>query len=485
MSFRALATSALVLLLLGSILVAPAAAEDPPAAEPAPAEEPGAAPPVEEPSAEEPPGDETPAKEDEPPPAKPKPREPANQVKRINVRYRMTFPVLGPVRYAPTFGACRDNCRREHHGNDIMTYGWKGVPVVAVRSGVVERIGLDGALSGCSVRLRHDDRWISKYVHLNNDEPGTDNGEGKPEDCVAPGIEVGARVEEGQLLGWVGDSGNSEGTKPHVHFELRKPNGYPVDPYRSLRNAARVRFTRLDVGDSPVETAVAISNVVYPEGAATVFLTGSPEGGFHLPWDPALPGPLLVVGEREIPDVTAMELTRLAPKRIVVFDDGRTAIDWHVVEALRGIAEIVEQAPYPVPTAPPETLPDGLRPAVSGEVRAPFQLVVVDQGEELSIEMELALADLADTVPVMRLAQPGDIGRDRGRSPYSGPGRSGRRATLYYPTGTNYIRYHRSEAPPTPPGYGIVVVSGSRELVERTLSYLQSAAEAPAMPVWR
>jgi murein DD-endopeptidase MepM/ murein hydrolase activator NlpD len=475
--FRALKSLGLVLLLLGSILVVPAAAqEQPPAEPPPPAEEPPpAAEPVEEP----------PAAEEEPPPAKPARREPANKVKRIKVRYRMTFPVLGPVRYASTFGACRDDCRREHHGNDIMTYGWKGVPVVAVRSGIIERISMDGKLSGCSVHLRHDDRWISRYVHLNNDDPGTDNGEGELDDCVAPGIHVGARVEEGQLLGWVGDSGNSEGTRPHLHFELRKRNGYPVDPYRSLRNARRVRFTRLDPGESPVETAVAISNVVYPEGAPTVFVTGPPEDGFRLPWDPALPGPLLVVDENAIPEVTAAELTRLAPKRVVVFDDGNTFVDRQVVDSLRSLAEIVERAPYPQPAPPPETLPDGLGPHGTGRTRAPFQLVVVDPGEELSIEMQVALADLAETVPLMRLAQPGDIARDRGRSPYSGPGRSGRKATLYFPTGTSYVRYHRSEAPEAALGYGIVVVSGSRELVERTLSYLQSAAEAPAMPVWR
>ena len=43
----------------------------------------------------------------------------------------IVFPVAGVSAYSDTFGACRDGCARNHEGADIMTYGWKGVPVVA------------------------------------------------------------------------------------------------------------------------------------------------------------------------------------------------------------------------------------------------------------------------------------------------------------------------------------------------------------------
>ena len=90
-------------------------------------------------------------------------------------------------------------------------------PVVAVRSGLVEKIEYGGSLSGTSIRIRHDDGWSSHYIHLNNDLYGTDDGRGEG---VRPGLAVGDRVKRGELIGWVGDSGNAEETIPHLHFEL-------------------------------------------------------------------------------------------------------------------------------------------------------------------------------------------------------------------------------------------------------------------------
>ncbi len=83
----------------------------------------------------------------------------------------------------------------------------------------------------CSVFLQHDDGWWSWYIHLNNDTPGTDDGLAWG---IAEGIVPGARVTAGQLIGWVGDSGNAEDTDPHLHFELHDAYAVKVDPYPSL-----------------------------------------------------------------------------------------------------------------------------------------------------------------------------------------------------------------------------------------------------------
>lgn len=86
----------------------------------------------------------------------------------------------------------------------------------------------------CGIVVRHDDDWESWYIHLDNDTPGTDDGEGRG---IAEGLEPGVRVTAGQVIGYVGDSGNAESTPAHVHFELRTPDGVPVNPYEALRAA--------------------------------------------------------------------------------------------------------------------------------------------------------------------------------------------------------------------------------------------------------
>jgi peptidoglycan hydrolase-like protein with peptidoglycan-binding domain len=83
----------------------------------------------------------------------------------------------------------------------------------------------------CSLVIKHDDGWESWYIHLDNDTTGTDDGQGWG---IKRAIKPGVRVEAGQHIAWVGDSGNAENTKPHVHYELRDPSGTVVNPYHSL-----------------------------------------------------------------------------------------------------------------------------------------------------------------------------------------------------------------------------------------------------------
>jgi hypothetical protein len=145
--------------------------------------------------------------------------------------YPMVFPVVGPNYYSDTFGAPRPG-GRSHAGQDIMTYDVKGLPVLAVAAGTVKWIGD----TCCYLAIEHDDGWETWYIHLNNDTQNpdgtySDDGQGWG---IADGIEVGVRVEAGQLIGWVGDSGNAEDVAPQLHFELRDPDGNPYNPYESL-----------------------------------------------------------------------------------------------------------------------------------------------------------------------------------------------------------------------------------------------------------
>ncbi len=136
----------------------------------------------------------------------------------------MYFPVVGENHYSDTFGAPRSG-GRSHHGVDIMAD--KMVPVVAVADGTVGWMHDDQGGNCCAMQLRHDDGWESWYIHLNNDTPGTDDGQGWG---FAPGIESGVHVFAGQLIGWVGDSGNAEWVSPHLHFELHDSSGAVINP---------------------------------------------------------------------------------------------------------------------------------------------------------------------------------------------------------------------------------------------------------------
>ena len=151
------------------------------------------------------------------------------------VDYPLTFPVDGKHHYADWFWAARSH--GIHHAQDIMAD--KMTPVVAAASGTIRLVNWTSKPSMnpdrcCTVALRHDDGWESWYIHLNNDTPGTDDGEAWG---IAPGIVPGVHVEKGQLIGWVGDSQAAENTNPHLHFELRDPSKTIVNPFLALNDA--------------------------------------------------------------------------------------------------------------------------------------------------------------------------------------------------------------------------------------------------------
>ncbi len=131
---------------------------------------------------------------------------------------------------------------RLHRGNDLMAP--KMTEVYSFAEGVVGQIG-HSRRSGRYIRIDHADGWRSYYIHLNNDNFGTDDGEADWSLTIAPGIEEGTRVEAGQLIGWVGDSGNAEYSEPHVHFELHR-NNYPVNPYFALREAREAELAQMN-----------------------------------------------------------------------------------------------------------------------------------------------------------------------------------------------------------------------------------------------
>jgi len=88
-----------------------------------------------------------------------------------------------------------------------------GTPIFASGNGVIEKFGWEGGY-GKYVRVRHNNGYETAYGHMT---------------AYAKGVKVGARVRQGQVIGFVGSTGLSTGA--HVHYEILI-NGRFVDPMR-------------------------------------------------------------------------------------------------------------------------------------------------------------------------------------------------------------------------------------------------------------
>jgi len=144
----------------------------------------------------------------------------------------LVFPQDGETRFDNTWGAPRPGGRR-HQGTDLMAD--KMTPVLAAADGVVISVG-DSPRAGRNIRIRHAGGWETWYLHLNNDNPGTDDGHADWSLSFAEGLDSGSLVRAGQVIGYVGDSGNAENSGSHTHFELHSPSGR-VNPYPFLEDA--------------------------------------------------------------------------------------------------------------------------------------------------------------------------------------------------------------------------------------------------------
>ncbi|MFM8238318.1 MAG: M23 family metallopeptidase [Actinomycetota bacterium] len=144
--------------------------------------------------------------------------------------HSIAFPVRQEVWYQDDFAGVRD-----HHGTDLM--GDKLDHLLAADSGRIAWVRIGTPRAGNMLSLVADDGWEYWYIHINNDTPGSDDGANPAKWRFAPGIAPGVRVTRGQFIAYLGDSGESETTDPHLHFEMHRPDGRYINPYASLRRA--------------------------------------------------------------------------------------------------------------------------------------------------------------------------------------------------------------------------------------------------------
>ncbi|MBI1332816.1 MAG: M23 family metallopeptidase [Armatimonadetes bacterium] len=144
------------------------------------------------------------------------------------VHLPMVFPLIGSCSYNDDYNTQRSG----FHHTAIDIRARKMTPIVAPISGVV----------GFKVHtfwIYGSDGWKVLGTHLNDDTPGTNDGKDNFDFMFAPNLRFGDHVQSGQLIGYVGDSGDATG--PHLHFELFSPKGIR-NPYPSLKAAMKTAW---------------------------------------------------------------------------------------------------------------------------------------------------------------------------------------------------------------------------------------------------
>jgi murein DD-endopeptidase MepM/ murein hydrolase activator NlpD len=152
-------------------------------------------------------------------------------------RFLMRKPVRGEeARLADGFGMRMHpifRIRRMHTGLDWAAP--TGTPILAAGHGVIEEAARKGGY-GNYIRIRHANGYKTAYSHMQR---------------FAPGVATDARVRQGQIIGYVGQTGDSTG--PHLHFEILVNNSF-VDPMR-IQVPRERRLAGKELGDFQKERA--------------------------------------------------------------------------------------------------------------------------------------------------------------------------------------------------------------------------------------
>lgn len=145
----------------------------------------------------------------------------------------LAMPIAGVDRATLTdsWGDPRDNGLRPHHGTDIMAS--QMTPVHAVASGTIEKL-FQSKAGGTTIYQRAPQRdWTFYYAHLAG---------------YASGLHEGQVVRTGDVIGFVGDTGNAGPGNYHLHFGLTRTTldqhwyqGEDVDPWPYLARGQALR----------------------------------------------------------------------------------------------------------------------------------------------------------------------------------------------------------------------------------------------------
>ena len=142
----------------------------------------------------------------------------------------LRVPVAGVPRSAirDSWGEAREGGARGHHGTDIMARA--GTPVIAAADGWIEKL-FDSERGGLTIyQFEPSGRWCYYYAHLQR---------------YADGLAEKQVIKRGDVIGYVGSTGNASADAPHLHFEVHMLGpekqwwkGESINPYPLLKSAA-------------------------------------------------------------------------------------------------------------------------------------------------------------------------------------------------------------------------------------------------------
>ena len=161
------------------------------------------------------------------------------------------FPVQGLCGFVDSYGANRSG-GRSHEGVDIIAK--KGLNIYAVNDGTLTKRYVDrvGQLAGNGWRLTTADGTYYFYAHMS---------------AFADGLSVGSTVVAGQIIGYIGATGNA-GT-PHLHFEIHPQGGRPINPTQSVIAVNGCKVTDWPAAAIALSSTTTLAGTVPPASATT------------------------------------------------------------------------------------------------------------------------------------------------------------------------------------------------------------------------
>jgi hypothetical protein len=167
------------------------------------------------------------------------------------------FPVFGPAAFVDTFGAPRATTSW-HHGDDIFAPA--GAPILAVAAGTLFSVGWND-IGGKRLWLRDSQGNEFYYAHLS---------------AFSPIAVEGAPVAAGEVVGYVGTTGDAMGTPAHLHFEIHPVSmlglGYDgaVNPTSYLESWQRLtqlpQWSGAGISSRPGAILLAVSDISSASG---------------------------------------------------------------------------------------------------------------------------------------------------------------------------------------------------------------------------